>query len=57
MDKREFIIAYVLNRANAHTGDLDGPSAVNSANAAWDRIEKYAPQNFKEGIEVLVKDV
>lgn len=44
MNKREFIIQYVLNRSLALAGaGLDGESASIAAARAWDRIEALAP--------------
>lgn len=43
MHKHDFVTQYVLNRAAAHTGGLDGSSAALSAAEAWDTIQKLAP--------------
>jgi len=39
MTKTEFLIAYILARANAHTGGLEGVAAIEEAIKAWNRIQ------------------
>ena len=56
MDKREFIIHFVLNRATADRM-TDAPFWVDQANAAWKAMEKIAPEGFTPGLGALVKNV
>ena len=43
MDKRDFIMQYVLNRASASSNGLDGAWATREGAKAWDQIEALAP--------------
>ena len=39
MNKREFMVQYVLNRASTHDGGLEGKVAAKEAKEAWDYIQ------------------
>ena len=39
MNKREFMVQYVLNRASTHDGGLEGKVAAKEAKQAWDYIQ------------------
>lgn len=43
MNKREFIMQYVLNRALGNRGGLDGPTAAREGAKAWEEINKLSP--------------
>lgn len=36
--RAEFLVEYVLGRAIAHTGGLEGLSALSEAGAVWDKL-------------------
>lgn len=38
------MLAYALARASANRGGLEGFNAVKEAKAAWDELEKLAPE-------------
>lgn len=40
MTKREFVVQYVISRANTHLGGLEGRTAAKEAIYAWEVIEK-----------------
>ena len=50
MDKRDFIMQYVLNRASASSNGLDGAWATREGAKAWDQIEALAPRHPQKNI-------
>lgn len=58
MNKRDFIIQYVLNRAATCPGELKGSTSVEEALIAWHKIEEgcFIPgaQNVEEEIRKAV---
>ena len=52
-DKHEFILQYVLNRAQGHTGGLHGRDAAIQAEKAWDYALKVCKENLNEKIRSM----
>ena len=60
MNKREFIVQYIMNRTVACTGDLIGEQEVQRALNAWNKIEEICPlgilvKNLEEEIQHAVE--
>lgn len=55
MDRANFLLQYILSRAQVQTEHLDASSAVMSANEAWNMIEE-ASQEENEDVDAVSRE-